>query len=1304
MKSLHSFFEKQARLAPAKIALICNSTEFTFKFIDEASNQIAHWLLAQGIKSEDIIGVLMDLSPEIYIVMLGILKAGAAYLPIDVKIPAERIQHIVKDSNMALLFTSTSDVKYEFSESKVQIFSFNTLKQVLDEQPKEGLISANFSSDNLCFIVYTSGTTGIPKGVAITHKAMCNYIEAALKIFGVTDQDKIYQGFTLSFDASMEEIWLAFAGGGTLITTSSEAVREGPALEDFLNFHKITVFSTVPTMLTMLEPPLPYLKVLILGGEIVTEELVAPWFRSGLRIFNTYGPSEATIISTYLECQPNEDITIGKPIPNCEILILDENLHPVEEMQEGEIFIGGEGLARGYLNNPDLTAEKFIKHPRNPSKRLYRTGDMGCFTENGDINFITRLDQQVKLRGFRIELKGIESHLRKIKEIRNAAVVIKELTPGIQTLVAYLVLRKDAAVSTSDIEKSLGTVLPKYMIPSLFKIIPSFPRMLNGKIDRDLLPNPDSHEMRGKSEYVAPTSETERKITAIWENILKISPISINADLFAELGGNSLSAAKIISEIRSLHPEMGSASLLDIFENSTIEKLAAQIKEVKEPKEKPKKSDFFLGPTEVVDKMQYYMCAFVQGLLALILITISPWHFLIITLISVIFAYNYFAVLPWYELSFYFFGLLFILEPALISFSIAVKWLLLGRIKPGKYKLWSWYYLRWWIVNQVQDLAPIDHLVGSPFINVYCKLMGAKIGKNCYINTDVFNAFDLFSMGDNSSLCADVVASGYKVEKGWLIIGSIKIGENCFVGANSVLSINTQLKNGSKLGEHSLLAAGQIISEDESYIGSPARPGVIDLPNMHSQPVQPSFFRSYFHLFSQYFLLMLIEITYLLAAAPAIILIVYICYITKAYINCLWAIPLAAVSYIFLLLTLIALLKKVVGPIKKGTYSLNSFSYLKIWFCERLVGLSLGTMEALYGTIYSTSWFRLLGAKIGKNSEIATINFSLPDLIRIGKESFIGDNTILAPVRVYKGCINLSSVYLGDRVFIGNGSVVPGNTKIEDNCLIAAASLSPAHNVPGNTSWIGSPSVPFPRLNTDSVGLEEKTYHPSVSAKIIRGVFDFLKIFLPAVCLFFILSLDVIVFVYLKNMYSVMIALLIFPFLAITYLLLEIFFIIALKWILIGVYVERSAPMWSSFVYRAELVTGLYDNVIVPFVLEALLGSPYISIFLRLLGMKIDKYTFINTPYFSEFDLVSIGEGVCLNRDTTIQTHLYEDRVFKMSTITIDSGCSVSDRSILLYDTVMNNYSMLGNLSLLMKGETLTPFSEWEGIPARRKD
>lgn len=1290
---LSELFEKQVDLNPDAVCVIHGNRHFTFGEIEEYANKIANWLIEKSVKPNDIIAILVDNPVNFYIIMLGTLKAGAAYLPLDPGYPVKRIEYILNDAPIKLFITSKNIFKEDILPIE-KVVQFEKIKPVLITQSSARPVLKDFSHDNLCYVIYTSGTTGTPKGIAIPNDAAINYVKGASKLYGVTKNDRVYQGFKVAFDASIEEIWMAFANGATLISSASREVKEGAALIDFLNFHRITFFSTVPTLLAMLTPDIPTLKILVLGGEVCSKELIAPWIREGLRIFNTYGPSEATIIATCLECKKDAPVTLGKAIPNCDICILDKNLQRVPDGKEGELCIGGLGLALQYINNPEMTEKKFIIPPFT-DKRYYRSGDLAFINKQGEIEYKGRIDEQVKLRGYRIEIGEIEAQINADKNVSNSAVVVHEFGTGMQFLVAYIIPKKEAVLDIEKLKKNLQAILPFYMIPSLFEIVQNFPVLPSGKVDKKSFQKPQLSHILDENKYVPPETEMEKKITKIWEDVLKIAPISVESHFFKHLGGHSLAAAKIVSAMRA-DKTLQNVSMVDIFENATIRKLSKIMEKIIKANMKAKEAEEKNNAENLLGKMQKWICFSLQALISMALIVLPTWYFCLVllmalTLTLIMTNMSFLSMLP------YWIAFLILLEPALITLGIVLKWVLLGRIKPGKYKLWGWYYLRWWIVKQVQDLASVEYLIGSPFIIFYYRLMGVKIGKNCYIGTDQLDSYDLVSIGDNTSLCSDVIASGYKVEDGWLKIGSIKIGKNCFVGANSVLSLNTKIENGGKLGEQSMLSEGSTIPENETFIGSPGKPGVFDL---YMPILNQKVSNKLLIYFCNFLLLVLIDLIYFCAVLPGIALLVIV---NEQYnlMHLAWAIPVAAMSSLFLLVLQIFIFKKIFGPIKKGIYSLNSIAYLKIWFTDRLMALALKTLEPLYGTIFSASCFRLLGAKIGKNSELSTVNFTFPEMLHIGKDSFIADSSILAPARIYQGYYSIAPVYLGNRVFVGNSALLSGNTVIGDNCLIGCVTLSPK-SVPSGTNWIGTPALFLQQREAHGKFGENETYSPPLVAKIARGIVECFKIFLPSFFLFFILALDIMTFIHLLENFSFLISILVFPFFSIVYTVLVVNIIIVLKWLLIGKYKKTEIAMWHPYVWCSELITSLYDTVIVPYFLEALTGSPLISPFLRNLGVKVGKDVFINTPYFSEFDLVTIMDEVSLNRECIMQTHLYEDRIFKMSSITLESHVSVGDRSILLYGTLMKTYSTLDNLSLLMKGETLYPHSHWEGVPAKR--
>ena len=434
---------------------------------------------------------------------------------------------------------------------------------------------------DLAYVIYTSGSTGKPKGVEIEHRSAAHLVRAEQWLYGVRPDDRVYQGFSLAFDASVEEVWLAFSTGATLVTATPEMAHAGPGLSSLLEQAHVTVVSCVPTLLAMLTDDIPTMRLLIVGGEACGADLVRRWCRPGRRMVNTYGPTEATVIATFADCHPDRPVTIGRPLPNYTAFVLDDNLRPVESGQTGELYLGGVGLARGYVGRPDLTRERFVVNPFHDGglvSRLYKTGDLARFDPHGNIEFHGRADLQVKLRGFRVELSEIESALLKCPGVQAAACAVHECSPGLSHLVAYVVPHQGDAIAADRIRTALRSELPAYMIPTIIEPIVELPTLSSGKVDRNRLPVP---HLAPESAAVDTTSRTngERALLAIWKGLMSPMPVTLSDDFFLDLGGHSLLAARMVSELRKT-PQFSRISMLDVYDHPTIEKLAARFPDV----------------------------------------------------------------------------------------------------------------------------------------------------------------------------------------------------------------------------------------------------------------------------------------------------------------------------------------------------------------------------------------------------------------------------------------------------------------------------------------------------------------------------------------------------------------------------------------------------------------------------------------------------------------------------------------------------------------------------------------------------
>ncbi|MGB7605272.1 MAG: amino acid adenylation domain-containing protein, partial [Lutisporaceae bacterium] len=578
-KTIYELFEEQVEKTPDNIAVVYENQKLTYRELNEKANSLARSLREMGVMADSIVGIMAEHSLEMIIGIVGILKAGGAYLPIDSDYPEDRIKYMLEDSKADILLTEkkfVGEISYEGN-----IINLNDEKSYNENKENIEKISG---AESLAYIIYTSGTTGKPKGVAVTQKNVVrlvkntNYIE-------FMEGDRLLQTGSVTFDASTFEIWGALLNGIKLYITSKDVILNGERLGEYLSTNKITVLWLTSPLFNKIceENPRIFegLRCLLVGGDVVSPKNVSlvRKYASELTVVNGYGPTENTTFSTcYVikeEFDENKAIPIGRPIANSTAYILDKDNNVVPIGVYGELCVGGDGLAKGYLNNEELTAGKFVENPYEAGQRMYRTGDLVRWLSDGNIEFLGRIDHQVKIRGFRIELGEIEISLLKLDGVKEAVVIDRE-EEGNKYLCAYLV--SEAEYSAGKLREELKKCLPDYMIPSYFITLPEMPLNQNGKIDRKALPIPDGSIETG-AEYIAASNEIEKKLISIWSEVLGVEKIGIN-DNFFELGGHSLKAIKIVSIIqRELMVEI---SVGDIFRNPTVRELGEYIGKTKE--------------------------------------------------------------------------------------------------------------------------------------------------------------------------------------------------------------------------------------------------------------------------------------------------------------------------------------------------------------------------------------------------------------------------------------------------------------------------------------------------------------------------------------------------------------------------------------------------------------------------------------------------------------------------------------------------------------------------------------------------
>ena len=955
------------------------------------------------------------------------------------------------------------------------------------------------------------------------------------------------------------------------------------------------------------------------------------------------------------------------------------------------------------MNRPELTAEKFVANPFGSSPRLYRTHDLVRPRADGEIEFLGRIDGQIKIRGFRVELNEIEAVLMELPGIRNAALAAFDIN-GFKELAAFVV----PEVASAEIDRAaavqhLRAKLPEYMLPKFLDVVDELPRMTSGKIDRKQLPQPVKLLTATTARaVVAPRSEIERIVVEAWTEALGNPDISVTDDFFLDLGGHSLVAAQAVSAMRGKlgHEQI---SVRDLYSHRTAEKLASRLASVQPaprsrsqappaPTKSPSQVAF-----ESVPAWERAACYVLQALsLAVYYAALGlPAAIVIFTILSIIeegilridIAIRTLIIAG------------FLLWPLYLGLSVGMKWLIVGRFQAGRVPLWSIAYWRFWVVRLFQGLSGATFFRGTPLMNLYFRAMGAKVGSNALISTIHCVAFDLVAIGRGASIGAETQLLAYRVEDGMLVLGHVEIGDECFVGMHCALGLDVAMKAGSRLDDLSLLADGGRMGSGEFRRGVPAEPAEVEVPEVRDGETIPR--RPI--LFGLCHLALIYVMGYLaiFSIVPSIYLVAY-----ALDFGILWGLA-ATFAGVLLAIVVYAVevlgIKRFFGREKGGTFPLHSGEYLIHWTFDGLLGGLSSILMPVYATIYMPSLLRLLGARIGANAEVSTVLHISPDLLEVGEGSFLADACVVGGKRVHNGLLEVRPNRIGARSFIGNSAVVPGGVDVGDDCLIGVQSRPPTGlpRTPDGTRWLGSPSFELPSTQGFTCFSAEETYRPTPALYRTRAAIDAMRILLPvqltAAGLIGFTALMYLAWIHLPLWAALMSV----PLASMLLAWAAIMMAAGIKDMLIGRYEPTVKPLWSKFVWLNELVNGVYEGIAAP-VLQPLLGTPFAVWGLRLMGCRIGRHVFVDTTLFSEFDLAQIGDYAAVNHGATIQTHLFEDRIMKSDRLEIADGASVGNMAVVLYDTKMRLGSWLAPLSVLMKGETLPPLSRWYGIPTQR--
>jgi non-ribosomal peptide synthetase-like protein len=1305
----------------------------TYPELDARANQLARFLVRQGVRPGDRIGLLSDVAVDGYVGMLAVLKAHAVFVPLDASFPADRVAYIASDARVRLIVTRAHlAARLGSLASQVRLVCVDEAGDRIRAEPGDPLAPNEVRPphDELAYIIYTSGSTGRPKGVAVGHPSICNFVRVAAEAYGIARDDRVYQGMTIAFDFSVEEIWVPWMCCATLVPRPGGGNLLGQDLGAFLRERRVTALCCVPTLLATLEEDLPELRFLLVSGESCPRDLIARWHRPGRRFLNVYGPTEATVTATWTVVHPDRPVTIGVPLPTYSVVILDlEKDVVLAPGTMGEIGIAGVGLAYGYIDRPDLTERAFrpdfLGIPGNPSGRIYRTGDLGRIDDEGEIEHHGRIDTQVKIRGYRIELTEIESVLLGVPGIAQAVVAAYRPDPDVVELVAYYSPQQNVPpVDPGEVYETLRELLPAYMVPAYLEKLPAIPVMPSGKADRKRLPPPSGPRLQATGgAFVAPANDTERTLAAVLADVLEVDEVSADSHFFDQLGANSLLMARYNAALRE-HTALPSVSMKDIYQHPTVRKLAASLEPEMlaqapgaarpQPVRRPSAYQPSPWPTaQPTGTSHYFLC----GVLQLLTLALSVAGGALLLNAGFSWALAAPGGLGVY-LRLVAFGAVTLLGLGVLP--IALKWLLIGRWKPQSIRVWSLGYFRFWLVKTAVVANPMARLfIGTPLYSLYLRALGARIGRRATILTQhIPVCTDLLFIGADSLITKDTYISCYRARAGLIETGYVSIGAGSFIGERSVLDIGTAVGERAQLGHASALLSGQTVPPAEIWHGSPAEQAADGAVYQVVPPARCGALRRAWSCVPR--LLLLLAVAGPVEAAVASLLVTH----SRGLLSRLGSPRVASWSYcrdaltggaaVVFGLTLVGLV--IVGPagrllsrlLRPGrVYPLYGFRHGVLRAVARMSNVKffnelLGDSSAIAGYL-SYLGYRLKPVHQTGSNFGMEVKHDVPTLNSVGTGTLVSDGLSFVNAEFSASSFRVAPVVIGRNNFLGNGITYPPGGRTGDNCLLGTRVMIPVSGpVREGVGLLGSPCFEIPRsvsrdgqfaeLSRGDVQrtlLRAKNRHNAVTMSLFLLV---RWLYASGILLIAMLPLrgDASLAGTLGTGGSV-----------VADLLFTVVYFVLVDRAVTGFRGLR--PKFCSIYQPAFWRHERFWKVPSIAYLPMFNGTPFKGVIWRLLGVRIGRRVFDDGCSIIERSLVSVGSYATLAAGSIIQCHSLEDGAFKSDHTVIGAGCTIGSAAFVHYGVTMGDGSAVDADSFLMKGENVPPEAFWGGNPATER-
>ncbi|MET0297143.1 MAG: Pls/PosA family non-ribosomal peptide synthetase [Microbacterium sp.] len=1228
-----------------------------------------------GVVRGDRVGVRMPSGDrELYIAILGILAAGAAYVPVDADDPQERADLVFGEARVRGVIGARGEFVAAGETPSAGLFDGD------DPHPSSSAtpIVAPPTVDDDAWIIFTSGSTGVPKGVAVSHRSAAAFVDAEARLFlqdaPLGPGDRVLAGLSVAFDASCEEMWLAWRHGACLVPAPRALVRSGEDLGPWLVGHGITVVSTVPTLATLWPPDaIENIRLLIFGGEALPPELSARLVGDEREVWNTYGPTEATVVACAARMDGTSPVRIGLPLDGWALAVVDAAGRRVADGGIGELIIGGVGLAR-YLD-PVKDAEKYAPFPALGWDRAYRSGDLVRADPEGLV-FQGRADDQVKIGGRRIELGEVEAALQALSAVSAATVVVQKTDAGVSLLVGYVVPTEGFDRQTARAE--LAETLPAPLIPML-AIVDDLPVRTSGKVDKAALPWPLESADAGDSSLTG----TAAWLAEQWAAVLGTRPSDEAADFF-ELGGGSLAAAQLVSRIRVRAPEF---TMADVYDLPRLRKMADAV-DAEASEEEPSRSFTRSNPTPRI--MQW-----VQTVASVPLFILSGarwivWLLVASTLLQLAPGFDFLPEAPWW-----------ILVPGLVVFATpfgrmaltaGIARLLLAGVTPGDHPRGGGVHLRLWLAEQVSHQVDPVGLAGAPWVVYYARALGAKIGAGVDLHA-LPPVTGMLQVGSGAAIEPEVDLTGYWIDGDTVRIGGIRIGAGATIGARSTLA------PGTKIGRNAEIAPGSAVfgrvRAGQRWAGSPAvRVGGTSSPLAPAAPpTRRRWLLAYGASSAGLGLLPLAAFAIgglvlaqgmrgadsIAAAIPGALLMI---------------VPATLTVGVVFAASVVLLVRLLSIGLVEGVHPVHGRVAWQAWTTERLLDSSRTILFPLYSSLFTPLWLKMLGATVGRDVEASTV-LLIPSMTTIDDGAFLADDTMVATYELSGGWMRLAQARIGTRAFLGNSGMAAAGHRVPKDGLVAVLSVAPAKSKPGS-SWLGSPAVRLRRVVNDSD--LERTYKPRPGLRVARTLWEICRI-LPVVVtcalgLAVLLTLAAIVEVWGLGAAIVLSGAVLIVAGAVAAAITTV-----AKWAFVGVIRPGEHPLWSSFVWRTEVSDTFTEMLAAPWFANAAAGTPALAVWLRSLGAKIGRGVWTDSYWLPEPDLVTLGDGATVNRGCVVQTHLFHDRVMSIDTVTLEPGATLGPHSVVLPAATIGADATVGPASLVMRGETVPIGSRWSGNP-----